>query len=59
MASPSVSSAPSAGRLPIAVGCASACPFSRSVIHFSTRLFSPKPGQANLPSAFFRNQFTA
>ncbi len=34
-------------------------PFSRSVIHFRTRLFSPNPGQANLPSAFLRNQFTA
>ncbi len=31
---------------------------ARSTIHFSTRMFSPKPGQRNLPSLPFRNQFT-
>ena len=31
---------------------------TRPTIHFSTRMFSPKPGQRNLPSASRRNQFT-
>ena len=33
-------------------------PCTRSTIHFSTRMFSPKPGHRNLPSASLRNQFT-
>jgi hypothetical protein len=32
--------------------------FARSMIHLSTRMFSPKPGQRNFPSAPLRNQFT-
>ena len=31
---------------------------ARSMIHLSTRMFSPKPGQRNLPSSPLRNQFT-
>ena len=38
--------------------CASARPCTRSTIHFSTRMFSPKPGQRNLPSSSLRNQLT-
>ena len=38
--------------------CARARPRTRSTIHFRTRMFSPKPGQRNLPSASLRNQFT-
>ena len=37
--------------------CAAALP-QRSMIHLRTRMFSPKPGQRNLPSASLRNQFT-
>ena len=37
---------------------ASALPSRRSTIHLSTRLFSPKPGQMNLPSSSLRNQLT-
>jgi hypothetical protein len=33
-------------------------PRARSTIHLSTRMFSPKPGQRNLPSLSLRNQFT-
>jgi hypothetical protein len=33
-------------------------PSQRSMIHFSTRMFSPKPGHRNFPSAPLRNQFT-
>ena len=37
------------GQRPIGVETASASPDSRSMIHFSTRMFSPKPGQTNRP----------
>jgi hypothetical protein len=33
-------------------------PDSRSTIHLSTRMFSPNPGQTNLPFASLRNQLT-
>ena len=33
-------------------------PRTRSTIHLRTRMFSPKPGQRNLPSASLRNQLT-
>jgi hypothetical protein len=52
------SSASGVGTRPMAVSTASPSPFTRSTIHFSTRLLSPKPGQRNLPSAPLRNQFT-
>jgi hypothetical protein len=58
MSSPSVSRAPGAGSLPIGETAAWASPERRSVIHFRTRLFSPKPGHANLPEASLRNQLT-
>ena len=45
-------------QFPIGVETASAVPDSRSTIHFSTRMFSPKPGQTNFPCAFLRNQLT-
>ncbi len=48
----SAASSRSASRWP------SARPRARSTIHLSTRMFSPKPGQRNLPSASLRNQFT-
>ena len=37
---------------------ASARPWTRSTIHLSTRMFSEKPGQRNLPSSSLRNQLT-
>src|ERR1700726_4544633 len=40
------------------VSLAIARPRARSTIHFSTRIFSPYPGQRNLPLSSFRNQFT-
>ena len=58
MSSPSVSRAPRAGILPIGLTAASAWPESRSMIHFRTRLFSPKPGHGNLPEESLRNQLT-
>ena len=54
----SVSRAPSSGSSPMAVSRAPAVPSQRSKIHLSTRLFSPKPGQRQLPSSLLRNQFT-
>ena len=42
----------------MAVFSASASPAIRSQIQAMTRLFSPKPGQRNLPSGLLRNQFT-
>jgi hypothetical protein len=35
-----------------------ALPSMRSTIHLSTRMFSPNPGQTNLPASSVRNQFT-
>ena len=55
---PSRSSEPGAGSSPIGVATASAWPYSRWMIHFSTRMFSPNPGQTNRPAAFLRNQLT-
>ena len=40
------------------VSVAFPCPFTRSIIHSSTRRFCPKPGHRNLPSAPVRNQLT-
>ncbi len=42
----------------MAVFSASVRPSTRSMIQASTRLFSPKPGQMNLPFSSLRNQFT-
>ena len=58
MSSPSVSRASRAGILPIGLTAAWASPESRSMIHFRTRLFSPKPGHKNLPDSSLRNQLT-
>ena len=49
---------PSAGTQPIGVSTVSPSPAQRRKTHSSTRLFSPKPGQMNLPSASLRNQLT-
>ena len=49
---------PSAGSSPIGVSTASAVPSQRRKTHSRTRLFSPKPGQRNLPSSSLRNQLT-
>ena len=40
------------------VSWAAALPRTRSTIHFSTRMFSPKPGQRKRPLSSRRNQFT-
>ena len=40
------------------VARAPALPSQRSTSHFSTRMFSPKPGHMNLPSSSTRNQLT-
>ena len=40
------------------VSCARPPNRARSTIHFSTRMFSEKPGQMNFPSLSLRNQFT-
>ncbi len=58
MSSPVTSRAPAAGTYPTGVSTAAAVPSIRSTAHFSTRMFSPKPGHRNLPSASRRNQFT-
>ena len=58
MSSPSVSRASRAGIRPIGLAAAWASPESRSMIHFRTRLFSPKPGHKNLPDSSLRNQLT-
>ena len=53
-----MSIAPGAGTWPAGVSTASALPSQRRKIQASTRLFSPKPGHRNLPSASLRNQLT-
>mmetsp|Transcript_13035 Transcript_13035/g.23443 ORF Transcript_13035/g.23443 Transcript_13035/m.23443 type:complete len:234 (+) Transcript_13035:1119-1820(+) len=55
---PATSRASLVGRYPIGVGRALPTPSTRSVIHFSTREFSPNPGQMNWPFESWRNQFT-
>ena len=57
-ASPLVSIAPGAGSMPIGDSVAAPAPFARATIQRSTRMFSPKPGQMNRPSASWRNQLT-
>ena len=49
-ARPSQSSADSVGTRPIGVSAAAPLPFTRSIIHSSTRRFSPKPGHTKRPS---------
>src|ERR1700704_992558 len=44
------------GTLPMGVSTALPLPWQRSTIHFSTRMFSPYPGQMNFPFASVRNQ---
>ena len=46
------------GTRPIGVVMPSPWPSTSSMIHLSTRLLSPKPGQRNVPSSPLRNQFT-
>ena len=58
LADPSTRCPRSAGIQPIGVSLPRARPRTRSTIHFSTRMFSLKPGHRNLPSASLRNQFT-
>ena len=58
MSRPSRSSEPGAGQVADRGRHGPGVAGSRSMIHFSTRLFSPKPGQRNLPSASLRNQLT-
>ena len=53
-----MSSEPGAGTWPIGVSTAAAWPSMRSMTHFSTRLFSPKPGHRKPPSSLRRNQLT-
>src|SRR5713226_890439 len=56
--SPLHSTSANSGTLPIGVSTPCALPWQRSTIHFNTRMFSPNPGQMNLPSASVRNQLT-
>ena len=53
-----MSSEPGAGTWPIGVSTAAAWPSMRSMTHFRTRLFSPKPGHRKPPSSSRRNQLT-
>ena len=46
------------GTSPIGFSAPCALPWQRSTIHFSTRMFSPNPGQMNLPLCVGRNQLT-
>ncbi len=46
------------GILGALVSMAWACPRQRPTIQLSTRMFSPNPGQTNLPVASLRNQLT-
>ena len=55
---PSVLRSSGVGSRPIAVSTASPSPAQRRKTHSSTRLFSPNPGQRNLPSSSLRNQLT-
>ena len=46
------------GTRPIGVSTVSPSPSQRRKTHSRTRMFSPKPGQRNLPSSSLRNQLT-